>query len=73
MKEEGQRLKAVGSSPSFTFAKGIACQEMKGDYMSKLFLDLDDSKCTSLDEAEKKTKAMIEWAKWDVAAALGLR
>eukprot|EP01043_Picozoa_sp_COSAG02_P060619 COSAG02_NODE_7960_length_2771_cov_3.466551_2_plen_106_part_00 len=36
------QLRENASSLNHYFAKGIACQEMRGHYMSKLFLDLDD-------------------------------
>ena len=43
-----------------------ACQVMKGDMMSKIFLDLDDSGCPTLADAEAKTKEMMEWATVEV-------
>ena len=50
--------------------KGVACQEMNGDMMSKIFLDLDDSNCPTLEAAKAQTNKMIDWATAAVAKAL---
>ena len=49
-----------------------ACQVMKPDMMSKIFLDLDDNGCPTLAEAQAKTQKMIEWRDDDWRGAMTL-